>query len=280
MEKPPENKDLFLYRAGIARFPSMQREEWDAITQNRVWDVIYKFLREAKDRPDIHAFINGGFGEVHSLMLKGTLETYCPVVDSSGYTWQNMRQYRHLFFGRTVEERLAFIEIIARGDKNPEISTRMSGELNAVFEEWHVAYRLINGRITDIDDKQEREAVEAAMRESAHIEKAVALLYNRDNPDPANSIKESISAVEDVCKEITGKPKATLADCLRVIDDKAPMHGAFKEALTKLYGYTSDEGGIRHAGLSGGEVAFEEAKFMLVACSAFCNYLRAKQTKL
>jgi len=44
-----------------------------------------------------------------------------------------------------------------------------------------------------------------------------------------------------------------------------------------LYGYTSDSGGIRHA-LSDEDVTptFEDAKFMLVSCSAFINYLKAK----
>ena len=42
----------------------------------------------------------------------------------------------------------------------------------------------------------------------------------------------------------------------------------------KLYGYTSDESGIRHAGrIDGKGTTFAEAKFMLIACSAFVNYL-------
>ena len=45
----------------------------------------------------------------------------------------------------------------------------------------------------------------------------------------------------------------------------------------KLYGYASDKGGIRHAeGLFESDVTFEEAKFMLVSCSAFINYLIAE----
>lgn len=47
-----------------------------------------------------------------------------------------------------------------------------------------------------------------------------------------------------------------------------------KSAFEKLYGYTSDANGIRHAGNIGGNSStFEEAKFMLVSCSAFINYL-------
>jgi len=46
-----------------------------------------------------------------------------------------------------------------------------------------------------------------------------------------------------------------------------------------MYGYTSDEDGIRHAMLEEPDVGFEDAKFMLVACSAFINYLKVKADK-
>ena len=52
------------------------------------------------------------------------------------------------------------------------------------------------------------------------------------------------------------------------------IHKGLKSAFNILYGYTSDAKGIRHAGDIGGPSAtFEEAKFMLVACCAFVNYL-------
>jgi len=47
-------------------------------------------------------------------------------------------------------------------------------------------------------------------------------------------------------------------------------------AFDKLYGYTSDADGIRHALLEEVTLDFDDAKFMLVACSAFVNYIRAK----
>ena len=46
-----------------------------------------------------------------------------------------------------------------------------------------------------------------------------------------------------------------------------------KEGFVKLYGYTSDEHGIRHSMLDIPDIGFAEAKFMLVACSAFANFL-------
>jgi hypothetical protein len=46
---------------------------------------------------------------------------------------------------------------------------------------------------------------------------------------------------------------------------------SLKRAFDKLYGYTSDADGIRHALLEEDSVTFEQAKFMLVVCSAFTN---------
>jgi hypothetical protein len=46
-----------------------------------------------------------------------------------------------------------------------------------------------------------------------------------------------------------------------------------------LYGYTSDTHGIRHALKDDSQPNAEDAKFMLVSCSAFVNYLVEKAQK-
>ncbi|VAX31463.1 hypothetical protein MNBD_NITROSPINAE05-986, partial [hydrothermal vent metagenome] len=51
--------------------------------------------------------------------------------------------------------------------------------------------------------------------------------------------------------------------------------------FSSLYGYTSDEGGIRHALMESENVDFNDAKFMLVVCSAFINFVLGKtQSKI
>ena len=58
------------------------------------------------------------------------------------------------------------------------------------------------------------------------------------------------------------------------------IHPALKQAYIKLYAFSSDQGGIRHAdGMFESNVTFEEAKYMLVSCSAFVNYLIAVSGK-
>lgn len=156
--------------------------------------------------------------------------------------------------------------------------------MNSYFEKEYVGYRFVDGIIVPISDQNEiAEIVETldckyeAVRN--HISKANSLLADRDKPDYENSIKESISAVEAICEILTGikGKEATLGNMLKKLEKNGVMiHSGLKSAFNVLYGYTSDANGIRHAGDIGGKSStFEEAKFMLVSCCAFVNYLIA-----
>lgn len=157
---------------------------------------------------------------------------------------------------------------------------------NEIFEEEYVGYRFLNSQIVPITDEQELGAVEAACKNPIEgcrkqLQKAVAFLSDREHPDYKNCIKESICAVESICQVIVGDEKATLGDALKQLEKRGlSIHPCLKTAFSKLYGYTTDQGGIRHAeGLFESNVTFEEAKFMLVSCSAFINYLIAEYGK-
>ena len=158
--------------------------------------------------------------------------------------------------------------------------------MNKVFEKENIGYRFVGNQITPITDEQELSAIEEACkipinRCRKQIQKAVAFLSDREHPDYKNCIKESISAVESACQVIVGDEKATLGDALKKLEDNGVLiHPALKQGFLKLYGYTSDQGGIRHAeGMFESNVTFEEAKFMIVSCSAFINYLIAEYGK-
>ena len=157
---------------------------------------------------------------------------------------------------------------------------------NYVLEREVSGYRFIEKKITPITSKEEitelKEALEVtdALRPIAiHLETALNLFSDRKSPDYRNSIKESISAVEAMCTLVTGKKKATLGDALKVITDKIELHTALQQSFIKLYGYTSDAEGIRHALLEEASLNAEDAKFMLVSCAAFINYLKVKASK-
>ncbi len=150
------------------------------------------------------------------------------------------------------------------------------------------AYRFVGGKLVPVSSEQEMQAIERAIAEtsgaystaSEHLQHvAVTLLARRPKPDYRNSIKESISAVEALCAVITGNQKATLGQALKVIDEEARLHGALRSAFEKLYGYTSDADGIRHALMEETTIEQEDAIFMLVACSAFVSYVIAKRAR-
>ena len=157
-----------------------------------------------------------------------------------------------------------------------------------LFEKEYVGYRFVDDKITKISDENEITAINEAItcpfdEVREHIKKANSLLSDRKKPDYENSIKESICAVEAICEiilNVKGK-KAILSDMLKSLERNGiQIHPSLKEAFIKLYGYTNDSNGIRHAGNIGGPAStFEEAKFMLVSCCAFINYLIAIQAK-
>lgn len=74
--------------------------------------------------------------------------------------------------------------------------------------------------------------------------------------------------------------QATLGKTIRKLKEKGiHIHSAMESAFSSLYGYTSDEAGIRHGGIDFTNAPAEDAKYMLISCSAFINYLVEKWAK-
>ena len=156
-------------------------------------------------------------------------------------------------------------------------------ELNQVLTEENSAYRISqDGLCLPISNEEELETVNEATTSpyapvNKHIQKAISLFKN-EPADYANSIKESISAVEALCQIIIEDESATLGKAIKKLKEKGVIiPPALEEAFNKLYGYTSSAWGIRHA-LSEGDTppTFDDAKYMLVSCSTFVNYLISK----
>jgi hypothetical protein len=158
-----------------------------------------------------------------------------------------------------------------------------SRKINYYLEKEMSAYRLIAKNFVQVTTEIEIKSIETAINSEGsnssieiHIKRALGLMSDRQNPDYRNSIKESISAVEALCIEITGNPKATLGQALKQIEKSTDLHKSLQSAFSSLYGYTSEADGIRHAMLDESTLKQEDALFMLVSCSAFVNYLKMK----
>lgn len=150
---------------------------------------------------------------------------------------------------------------------------------NNRFEHFLVSYRFIGEELTPVDSTAEAEAVSAAIEDAGSLagarhslERATELLADRATPDYPNSIKEAISAVEAVVKKVTGEK--TLGKGLTKLESAGlSIHPALKGAWSQMYGWTSDDDGIRHGGIDAADADQALAKYVLITCSAFVSYL-------
>jgi len=152
--------------------------------------------------------------------------------------------------------------------------------INFQFKRLNFAYRIIDDKIVEITSEEEIASIQQALDVSqnsvkTHLQAALELLSTKPTGDYRNSIKESISAVEAITREITGENSINFK--------KMEEAGVFvpivlRDSFLKLYGYTNDKTtGIRHALMEDTNApTADEAIFMLVSCSAFINYLTKK----
>lgn len=179
-------------------------------------------------------------------------------------------------------EKYDLVEELSRLNLDP--TENFVTQCNIALKKEATGYRIIDRHIVQVTKEEEIVEIEDALANTSkwdsvntHLNTAIEYFSNRENPDYRNSVKEAISAVESLCVIIVGEKSATLGQALGKIEKNYPIHGALKASFSSLYGYTSAAGGIRH-GLEEGdiEILFEDAKYMLISCSAFINYLIVK----
>lgn len=280
----------------------MQTNEFDDRTRtligNHLYDVlsvvfsyastigISRYLNHSRQSP-LQAMSSDFCKDVLSEVLN--VSVHLP--SNKFYNWEaNYDRFAEIISSAPYNEVLDFLWYVCHWIATHTTSTSFVHEIyngfNQLFEKEYVGYRFVAGEITPITNSLEIQEIEQACQipfEGAHVQlqKALGFLSDREHPDYKNSIKESISAVESVCKVIANKPKAELGDALKaLIAEGYPIQGALKTGILALYGYTCEAGGIRHAEReTESTVTFEEAKFMMVTCSAIVNYLVAEYGK-
>ena len=247
--------------------------------RNGIWNVLYtgEFGREdflstyrnryASFKPRIEAFSRSLWANYFKL----------PIDKRPSYKPQILEVIRDRFFKWAWYEVYDFVEFCVAyyGDK-------LVIPLNKMLERELAGYRIIDNKVAPISSTEEVETIQEAIGDntfpgaSAHLKTALDLLSRKTKPDNRNSIKESISAVESVSCAIAGSKSAMLGDALKELSKKNSLHGALRDGFIKLYGYTSDSDGIRHAMLDEPQLTQADAIYFLVSCSAFVNYLKSK----
>lgn len=238
----------------------LQKESIDTDLMNSLWSVLSTFYW---DRFNKHKWDMGARGDYISRSnLAGLFRSLwmhyfklpTDTIPSLYYDSGNgLAILRENFFSSDWYEVYDFIEFVTiygpENAKEPFIKT-----CNAFLERENSAYRFVDGKILEISSSEEIEEIESALEQATpyygvkqHLSSAIAMLSDKDSPDYRNSIKESISAVESLCKNVSNDEKATLGAALKTLEKQGAMHPALKSAFNSLYGYTNDADGIRHA---------------------------------
>lgn len=276
----------FSQRKGLKPIKSiMQVDSMDDDLRNGLWNALQLFYWNITEK--------GRFGEDITLYPKFyLLITFIwrdyfktPIEDINRYWAKNKWTIKKYFYECTWHEVYDFIEFVANCYDNEDNNAQFMDFCNHILEREVSAYRFVGGVVTQLTSEEEIEEIEKVLNSpsplrpvSTHLKTALDLLSDKSKPDYRNSIKESISAVESMCNLITGG-KDTLGEALKKVETKVAIHPALKKGFSNIYGYTNDASGIRHALLDEHNLDFEDAKFMLVSCSAFINYLVSKASK-
>lgn len=216
---------------------------------------------------------------LNSLVISLWLHYFKKPIDTIEEYWEYcLEKLRKHFFAAEWFEVYDFVEFVSNHGSR-ESKQKFIEMANSYLERENSAYRFVDGRIVEITSAEEIEEVEAAVAGGGkypgvqtHLKTALALLSDRKSPDYRNSIKESISAVESLAKQLAGNEGGTLGAVLKTLENAKKLHPAMKSAFSSLYGYSSDADGIRHALLEESNLTKADARFMLVCCSAFINY--------
>lgn len=282
---------LFSQRAGIRPAKKqIQRESIDEDLKNGLWTALQTNVWDLWERDDDYRQSFEG-RKVSDIMLALWIHFFKkPSDEFLGFYPRNGGHgghyfVRNYFFTGHWWQILDLLEFVIKHIPKGSWRDQLSKHTNYFLERENSAYRFVGTEIVEITNPIEIGAIESGIVDAVstartHLERALSLLSARKDADYRNSIKESISAVEAVCQYVVGG-KATLGDSIKLLKAKGHVHPALEQALLKLYGYTSDGGGIRHA-LSEDSIppTYSDAKFMLVACSAFVSFVLGKASEL
>jgi AbiJ N-terminal domain 4 len=215
--------------------------------------------------------------DLHVLFFKRSPDKF----DYSAY--QNKQVLSDFFQRANIGELFNMVEFLVQ---HSGCSNELKNELAGAFVNARAAYRVFdNTYIAAIGTEEQAVAFERAILDAeaknatAARKQLIAAGVALRNSDWAGSLRESIHAVEAMAVRLAPNTK-TLGEALRVLEQHGHLHGSLKKAFDLLYGYSSNEKGVRHALVFGDKAQVDEADalFMLGACASFVSYLLARGT--
>ena len=249
----------------------------------QIWNVFYRFI-DATKKFDLYrnVYVGGVWEQI--LRAKHASHDNRPLDEWNDSFEYQRRQLRDAVQSLRFNQVFDLIQFVMC---HPQCSKEFVGQMKEAFMSSKLAYTIdvaepptIIPAVTEAEGDSIIEAMQtlrkAGLDSSASHLREASECVNRG--DWAGSIRESIHAVESVARQLAPKASGTLGPAMASLEKRQTLHPALKEAFSKLYGYTSDEQGIRHALLDkpSANVGMDEAVFMLGACASFASYLWRK----
>jgi hypothetical protein len=286
------NPDPFAYRKSITfeqaegaeALPQQLRlRELSPVFRAAIWNIVFQSVTEATER-DFHSR-EAEVGEPWESILRfrHIYRLHRPVDEFSTGYGDVCAELKPLIMAGDYVQVLGFLQMVIRHRDCPQ---HFADAVNACLEHGRVAYRVVDQTIVPMASESEIETIERSFVDLAKSEFGGARAHLRKAGEEltagryADSVRESIHAVESVARVL--EPNANLlSTALAKLEKSTTIHSAMKSGFSSLYGYTSDEGGVRHAMIEPGQPAVDEtdALFMIGACAAFVSYMINKARK-
>lgn len=269
----------FSQRMGLVSAEAIiQKNSINMELKNSLWNVVHSYFFDSSQYAN---------NTVQAKIINQFLAIYYfdfikKPVDEMHHYWTIEREsLKSDFYSWSWNEVYDFIEFwyqwcVDQTRKSEDIKK----SLNLVLERESSAYRVVNDVIVEVTSDQEISEVESSLNHAdkyalvrEHLSNALSLMSDRTRPDYRNSGKESISAVESLVKIVTASQNGTLGQLIKELERSKVLPPTLKNVYSTLYGYTSQEDGIRHALIEESRFEYPEARYMLIVCSAFVNYV-------
>lgn len=247
--------------------------------------LIYYYISLEIDRETYEGYGPAGFTDkwkrvardLHVLFFKQSVDSF------NHGAYENKKRLKIFVEHADLGQLFNLVEFMVQ---HQGCSGELKRELAEAFVVARAAYRIFGDKhIAAIGTEEQAEAFERAIADAegtnaaAARKQLIAAGVALRNADWAGCVRESIHAVEAVAVRLA-QGTNTLGAALRELEQRGHLHGSLKAALGALYGYSSDEEGVRHALVFGNEAQVDEADalFMLGACASFVSYLLARGT--
>ena len=290
-QSSPSRHLTFSERYGYEQLPGPLRlEQLSDDLRREIWNMIRGNLVKNRKVDGVtgHYYFPQDFKRYIERLFGKLLKTPEDEIPTNYESVLNL--FKQMILTGSFDQLLSLLEIVASVDSD---NLRFARKIADLFDTHAAAYWLEVTRkpyqFFPRSNSEQGDAIQQALKAveesgmtgaSVHLRKAAESINTQRYPD---AISDSILAVESVARIIDPKAENTLGPALKSLEKAGVInHPVLKAAFSKLYAYTNDEQGIRHALLDkdSPEVGLDEAMFMFGACASFAAYLVNKHQQL